>query len=200
MCLQSPQSAYAAPAHASRAASVSGPTWYGAGSTTWMVEATINIWPQPWKSNYCGVETSIGMINYDALNSGAAMPKPSSSNPVTTIINDNNRYNTQTVSQWGYATPTNSTAGYTNIAADFGTDPRSVAYMSWNYSINNRWFHDYIYRWQFSGNSSNQATDATTLMSRGLEAFGEPVVAFINEGGHAVLVTGVDMPPEIRAT
>lgn len=198
MGLQTQPPAQAAPAHTSHVASIGGPTWYGAGSTAWMVEATIGIWPQQ-ASNACGVDTAIGVVNYDALNSGASMPQPASSHPESTIRAQNAQYPyhmAQTVSQWGYAHDNwNNTGGYTNIAGDFGTDPRSVAYMAWNYSINNRWFHDYVYRWQFSGDNGNsvpgQALDATTLMARGLEAFGEPVVAFINSGSHAVLVTGV---------
>lgn len=168
-------------------------------STTWMVEATIGIWPQPSSSNYCGVETATGMVNYDALNSSASMPLPANyrngQGPVSAITADNQSQSSPTVSHWGHATYTNYTGGYSNIAADFGTDPRSVAYMAWNYSINNRWYHDYVYRWQFASATApdmpTQALDATTLMARGLEAFGEPVVAFINSGAHAVLVSGV---------
>ncbi|MGH2501265.1 MAG: hypothetical protein ACRDID_01995, partial [Ktedonobacterales bacterium] len=197
MGLQARTSVYAAPMHATHALSYPG-NWYGAGSTYWMVEATVGIWPQQ-ASNACGVDTAIGMINYDALNSGASMPEPASSNPESTIRSQNGQtnptYSPESISQWGHATPTNTTGGVTNIAADFGTDPRSVAYMSWNYSISNRYFHNYIYRWQFSGDNSGyapgQALDAATLMARGLEAYSEPVIAFINAGAHAVLVTGV---------
>lgn len=199
MGFQTSQTAHAAPVHVSHSSSVGGPTWYGAGSTTWMVEATIGIWPQPSSSNYCGVETATGMVNYDALNSSASMPLPANyrngQGPVSAITADNQSQSSPTVSHWGHATYTNYTGGYSNIAADFGTDPRSVAYVAWNYSINNRWYHDYVYRWQFASATApdmpTQALDATTLMARGLEAFGEPVVAFINSGAHAVLVSGV---------
>jgi hypothetical protein len=56
-----------------------------------MVEATIGIWPQQ-ASNACGVDTAIGMINYDALNSGASMPELASSNPESTIRSQNSQY------------------------------------------------------------------------------------------------------------
>lgn len=211
MGLQAQPPVQAAPAHtthatrATHALSYPG-NWYGASSTYWMVEATIGIWPQQ-ASNACGVDTAIGMINYDALNSGASMPEPASASPESTIRAQNREpspyYSAETISQWGEPSTGgpnntggwNSTSGYTNIAKDFGTDPRSVAYMAWAYSINNRYYHNYIYRWQFSGdnngNQPGQALDAMTLMARGLEAYSEPVIAFINAGGHAVLVTGV---------
>lgn len=121
-----------------------------------MAQATIGIWPQGTTTNYCGVDTAIGMINYDALNSGASMPLPSNysrdnyTGPVAVVRNDNRKTNPtwtpESISQWSNATPTNTTGGVTNIAADFGTDPRSVAYMSWAYSISNRYYHNYIYR------------------------------------------------------
>lgn len=95
----------------------------------------------------------------------------------------------------GHATSANAYAGVTNIAPDFGADPRSVAYMTWNYTPPNTFFHDYVYRWQFANATQpsfqTQARQATTNVARALETWHEPVIVVINGGLHVVLVTAV---------
>ncbi|HEU5348768.1 MAG TPA: hypothetical protein VFU63_09175, partial [Ktedonobacterales bacterium] len=98
-------------------------------------------------------------------------------------------------SRWGYATPVNRYAGITNIAPDYGTDPRSIAYMTYEYTPLNTFFHNYIYRCQFANSTqpafSTQVLQATTSVARALNAWHEPVNVTINGGMHSVLVTGV---------
>lgn len=164
-------------------------TFYGA-DTTRMLNAIRYIWPQR-SGAFCGVETAEAAVNYDDEAHGVAMRFTSTSNQVT-VAQANQ---TSGRSQWGYATPINAYAGITNIAPDFGTDPRSIAYMTWNYTPNNTYFHDYIYRWQFANGSqpaySTQVQQATTNVGRALTAWHEPVDVTINGGLHSVLVTGI---------
>jgi hypothetical protein len=67
--------------------------------------------------------------------------------------------------------------------------------MTWSYSPNNTFYHDYIYRWQFANGSQpsfyTQVRQATTSMARALATWHEPLTAQINGGLHSVLVTGV---------
>lgn len=161
-----------------------------------MIESIDNgIWPQAPGSNACGVENAIAMANYDSINKGQTQPFTNSS--AQTTVEHNNQTQTSGESQWGYATPKNTWAGYTNIAPDGGTDPRSVAYMAWNYTIANTFYHDYIYRWTFAHAGqipppfSQQVLEATTKLGVALEQYSEPVSVAINGGMHLVLVTGL---------
>jgi hypothetical protein len=164
--------------------------WYGA-SSTYMSPAIQHVWPQT-TSNACGVENAIGLVNYDDLVSGhgAAFTSLSAQGAVEAANQKSGQ------SQWGHATPTNQWGGITNIAPDLGTDPRSIAFMTWNYSVSNRFFHDYIYNWTMDTNGSQlsftqQVANATTKVGVALEAWSEPVSVTINGGLHSVLVTGL---------
>lgn len=164
-------------------------TFYGA-DTTRTVNAIRYIWPQR-TGAYCGIETAEAAVNYDDEVHNVAMRFNSTTNQLT-VARANQ---TSGKSQWGYATPINPYAGITNIAPDFGTDPRSIAYMTWNYTPSNTFFHDYIYRWQFANSTqpafSTQVRQATTNVGRALKAWHEPVDVTINGGLHSVLVTGI---------
>lgn len=164
-------------------------TFYSASSNaTRAISGTI--WPQRTK-NACGIAAAIGLINYDRLQFGHPLMFPNSSGQAA-VMSANQ---TAGASQWGYATPINAWGGVTNIAPDFGTDPRSVAYDVKHYASSIRSFHDTIYRWQFAHTSApsfwNQAKEATTLMARSLATYHEPIIAFINGGIHSVVITGI---------
>lgn len=183
--------ASAAPAHPAQPAypTYGTPTFYGADSTR-TVNAIARIWPQR-SGNYCGIETALAMVNYDDEVHGAPLRFASTYDQVT-VAQANQRAG---ASMWGYATPTNATGGITNIAPDFGTDPRSIAYDAYTYSVNNVYFHNYIYRWQFANATQpsfyTQVQQATTSVARALETWHEPVSVAINAGRHSVLVTGI---------
>ena len=165
-------------------------TFYGAYENLMTEAIGGNIWPQA-TSNACAVTDAIGVVNYDYLRWG--FPPRFINNDSQSIIEKENQVLGS--SQWGRATPINPWGGVTNIAADFGNDPRSVAYMTSFYGVKGTNWHNYIYRWQFAHSSRpsfwQQAREATTLVARNLENFREPVVVFINGGLHSVLVTGV---------
>lgn len=148
------------------------------------------IWPQHTK-NACGIADAVAMVNYDYIQYGHPLRFPNSGGQ-STMMSANQ---TAGASQWGYATPTNAWGGITNIAPDFGTDPRSVAYDVKHYASSNRYYHDVIYRWQFAHTTApsywTQAKEATTLMARSIATYHAPVIAFINGGIHSVVVTGI---------
>lgn len=165
-------------------------TFYGGTSAT-MDAVIAQVWPQT-SANACGIENAIAMVNYDDLYSGSSRKFTTSANQGY-VAGDNNRY-LSNASQWGAAKPYNQWGGYTNIAPDYGTDPRSIAFMMWFYSLSNRYFHDHIYRWQFAHSTqpsfTTQAMEATTGFVQALQAFQEPVSVTINGGLHSVVVSG----------
>lgn len=167
------------------------------------LDFTDGVWPQS-TSNACGVENAIALVNYDNLYMGQSLAFNSSSSQ--TQVESANQ--SQGASQWGYATGNylwpdgiyraeNQWAGITNISPDYGTDPRSIAYMAWNYSLNNTFFHNYIYQWEYSHSPNNQPSfaqqvqEATTGIARALEDYTVPVSTEINAGEHSVVVSGV---------
>ena len=164
-------------------------TFYGA-DTTRTNNAIASIWPQ-YAGAYCGIETAEAAVNYDDQAHGVRMYF-SGRGAQSVVAAANQRSGS---SRWGYATPTNRYAGITNISPDIGADPRSIAYMTWNYTPANTFFHDYIYRWQFANGAppsfTTQAQQATTSFARALETWHEPINVPINGGLHSVLVTGV---------
>ena len=182
-----PGTALAAPASPAAPAAVA--IFYGA-DTTRTNNAIRNIWPQA-RGPFCGIETSLAVVNYNDQSRGLAMR--------FTSRNDQNviaaRNQTSGASQWGYPTPLSPCGGKTNISRDSGTDPRSIAYMTWNYTPNNTYYHDTIYRWQFANSVKpsyyTQVLQATTSVARALETWHEPLTVQINGGLHSVLVTGV---------
>jgi hypothetical protein len=176
-------------ADAAAAAPAAVATFYGA-DTTWTNNAIKAIWPQR-SGPYCGIAAALALVNYDDASRGLAL-RFTSASAQSTVAAQNQ---TAGASQWGYPTPKSPTGGMTNISRDTGTDPRSIAYMVWNYTPNNTYYHDYVHRWQFANSSkpsySTQVLQATTSMARALETWREPLIAQINGGLHSVLVTGV---------
>src|SRR5579859_3843455 len=144
------QNALASPAKPASCTDCTG-TFYG-GSATYVNLAVANTWPQQ-GGNYCGIESAIALVNYDNENNGQPLAFNSNGDQVTL-----GNYNQSVagihpppgMSQWGWGwsaaqNPPNKYGGGTNIAPDFGTDPRSIAWMAWNYSLPNKYFHDHIY-------------------------------------------------------
>lgn len=166
-------------------------TFYGSNST-YINNATQNTWPQA-SGPYCGIETAIAITNYADQVYGTGLRFNSSSSQYS-VASDNN--STSAESQWGYVLKSgNVVAGKSNISLDFGTDPRSIAYMSYWYTPPGYYYHDYIYNWYMVHSTqpsySQQVLEATTAMGMWLELNGDPLSVAINEGQHSILVTGV---------
>lgn len=164
-------------------------TYYGANET-WVNSAVGATFPQV-KSTACTVADAAAFTNYIYLMNGQPL-RFTSTQSQANIESDNQKWG---ASQWGNATPINAVAGITNIAPDFGNDPRSAAYMSWTYNLSGVRVHNYIYRWQFAHTTeptfNTEALEATTLLGRALQITQAPVIATINGGMHAILVTGI---------
>ena len=120
-------------------------TFYGAYESLMTQAISGNIWPQA-TSNACAITDTIGVVNYDYLRWGFPLRFVNSDSQ--SIVEKGNQ--TLGQSQWGYATPINQWGGITNIARDFGNDPRSVAYDISRYNVVGTYWHNYIYRWQFA--------------------------------------------------
>lgn len=166
-------------------------TFYGANSTK-VDNATQYTWPQG-SGPYCGIETAIAITNYADQDAGISM-KFTSSSSQNSVASDNTSSFAE--SQWGYVLASgNPVGGKSNISLDYGTDPRSIAYMSWNYTPGGYYFHNYIYRWQFVHGSqpshSQQVLEATSVVGAQLETYHQPLSVAINAGAHSILVTGV---------
>ncbi len=174
--------------HADTLAAFSG-TYYGTNES-WVASSVAATFPQT-LSTACTVADAAAFTNYTYLMNGHSL-RFTSTQSQADIESDNHQWG---ASQWGYATPENAVAGITNIAPDFGNDPRSAAYMSETYNLSNVRVHNYLYRWQFAHTTqpafSTQALEATTLLARALQITQAPVIATINGGLHAVVVTGV---------
>lgn len=174
--------------HTDSLAAFSG-TFYGANET-WVNSAVGATFPQT-LSTACTVADAAAFTNYTYLMNGKSL-RFTSTTAQADIENNNQKSG---ASQWGHATPTNSVAGITNIAPDFGNDPRSAAYMSRAYNLSNVYVHNYIYRWSMAHSTEptfgTQVLEATTLLGRALQITKAPVIATINGGLHAVLVTGI---------
>lgn len=164
-------------------------SYYGAYDSLMSKAISGSIWPQA-TSNACAIADVVAAVNYDFLRYGHGFRFTNWSGQLT--VERNNQ--TAGASEWGHATPTNAWGGITNIAPDFGNDPRSVAYDINHYDLHGSYIHDYIYRWQFTHTTKPsftlQAEEATTLVVRDLVKWKSPIVVFINGGLHAVLVTG----------
>lgn len=164
-------------------------TYYGVNESLMNKAIGGTIWPQT-LSNACAVADVVGLVNYDYLKAGRSLRFPNGA--YQTTVESYNQ--TSGASQWGYAQPTNQVGGITNIAPDFGNDPRSAANDVQHFNVSGTSVHNYIYRWQFAHriqpSFSQQAQEATTLVVRELENWQEPTIVFINGGLHSVLVTG----------
>lgn len=136
--------------------------------------ATAAGWPQI-NGNWCGIAT-VALIA-DFLN-----PKnPISQNAVAGMLSGSS-----SISEWGtppwnqaYGTP-----GVTaDIAEDFGTDPRSLAYGMT--MATGRSYHMVV--------DTGGAWDATVAIVRTIIMTGQPVSVFVDHGQHSVIVSGVDV-------
>jgi hypothetical protein len=165
-------------------------TFYGAQESKVNQAIGGTIWPQT-SSNACAIADVVAVVNYDYLTHGLGLRFPNGAEQGY-IAQGNQTYG---ASEWGHATPTNAMGGITNIAPDFGNDPRSVAFDIKKYEWSTIQHHDWIYRWQFAHTTApsfaQQAKEATTLVARALGYWTAPVVVFINGGLHSVVMTGV---------
>jgi hypothetical protein len=146
-----------------------------------MLKAT-NDWYQH-QGNWCGIANIRAIQVYDWLYYNGGSPQWDNSQEA--IHNRLNSYS----SPWGHGP-----GGYvfSDIAADGGTDPHSIAYGAWydtplSTSSQPYWFHNWIYR-----TSSTTATyDFATDFGRNTVSHNDPISVTIDGGFHSFVVDGV---------
>lgn len=172
--------------------------YYGADDTTW-APAAANDWPQA-NGNWCGV-ANIEMIANFTYQAAANNPNntPFQSGGQSKIAGDLNN-SAIAASRWGIAPPTAGGPGFkADIAADGGTDPRSIAWGIFYESAyggllkvqqpgyllpsNAIGYHNAIYH--------TDAAHALGGLARTLERFRLPVSVTVAHGLHSDVVTGV---------
>ncbi len=155
------------------ATSTPAPTPTGIPSDTSVANAaTAAGWPQI-NSNYCGIATVALIADY--LNPSA----PVSQSYIQGLINDPN-----STSEWGQPSWIPGVGpGFTaDIAQDFGTDPRSIAYGLT--AVMGTQYHAIV--------DTNGATDTTYHIVRDILTYRQPISVFVDHGQHSVIVSGVD--------
>lgn len=130
-------------------------------------------WPQQ-NGNWCGIATVALIADY--LNSAS----PVSQNYIAYSVLDD----PSSTSEWGapswvqYVGP-----GVTaDIARDFGTDPRSLAYGLT--AVTGRQYHAIV--------DTNGAWDTTKQIVHDILTYHQPISVFVDHGQHSVIVSGVD--------
>lgn len=128
-------------------------------------------WPQRY-SNWCGIATVALVANY--------LGNPISQSAIYNMLNDQ-----QNESMWGYPPPSSSYWGpyiASDIAGDFGTDPRSLAE-----GMTLATGHLYHVKVGMSG-----AWDTTIHIVDDLLVSRQPISVFVDHGMHSVIVSGVE--------
>lgn len=175
-------------------------TYYGANDT-WAQTAASD-WPQQ-QGNWCGVANIEMIANYTyqvAANSQSAIRWGKGSGGQQKIANDLN--SNAAISRWGTAPATDGGPGFkADIAADGGTDPRSIAWGIFYESAFGKYlavqqagyvlpanamgYHNVIYH----GGNGIQA--AVSGLARTLARYQLPVSLTMAHGLHSDVVTGV---------
>ena len=178
--------------------------YYGA-SDSWL-NAGAAEWPQK-NSNWCAVATVELVANYTwQMQANSSGNTPFTSGGQQRIANDMNA--SYSVSQWGTPSWNGIGPGFkADIARDFGTDPRSIAWAIAYESTTGQYlislqhphstkikianppvpaflFHTIIYH-------QSNAAQATAGMARSLETYQQPLSVTIAHGLHSVVVSGV---------
>ncbi len=149
------------------------PTPIGTPSDTPVANAaTAAGWPQIY-GNYCGIATVALIADY--LNPSA----PVSQSYIKNLISD-----PSSTSEWGQPTWIPGVGpGFTaDIAQDFGTDPRSIAYGLT--AVMGTQYHAIV--------DTNGATDTTYHIAQDIIIYRQPISVFVDHGQHSVIVSGVD--------
>ena len=172
--------------------------FYGANEA--YVSAGTVDWPQA-NSNWCAIASIELVANYTYQMQGGQSSFPFHAGGQQRIVNDMN--SSAAVSQWGTPSYNGVGPGFAaDIARDFGTDPRSIAWGIWYESLAGQLarlyqpgslsrrvaqlgytYHNVIYH--------QSASLAVAGMARTLTRFGQPVIVTTAHGLHTVVVSGV---------
>jgi hypothetical protein len=173
-------------------------SFYGANDA-WVAAAAAE-WPQR-DSNWCGVATVELVANYTYQMAAGQSYSPFQGGGQQRIANDMN--SAAAISQWGTPSGNGIGPGFkADIARDFGTDPRSIAwailyestagtglhlhhpgYLPPKWATSAFTFHNVIYH--------GDVTHAMAGMARTLERFQQPLSVTTAHGLHSDVVSGV---------
>jgi len=176
-------------------------TFYGANEA-YLSAGTVD-WPQA-NSNWCAVAAIEAVANYTYQAQGGQAYFPFHAGGQQQIANDLN--SAASVSQWGTPSYNGVGPGFAaDIARDFGTDPRSIAwgvlyesaagaalhvqapgYILLRTASVNYTYHNVIYH-----QPQGQANIALAGVARTLVRFGQPILVTTAHGLHTVVVSGV---------
>src|SRR5579859_3716332 len=151
--------------------------FYGANQSWMSTAISKSAWPQK-QGNWCGVANIIAINWYDQIKTFGTNVSPT----WQTQQSISNLLNTQSaISPWGQATRVDSThpAFVADIAADGGTDPRSIAWAAWEVTPNGFYFHNWDY--DTSNTSAIYYFSSDFGPAHGLN---DPISVTINEGAH----------------
>lgn len=169
-----------------------GATYYGANNS-WLQTAT-DSWPQA-ELNWCGIADIQAVELYDyirATGGTGSAPYPTQAS-IYNLLNSSSA-----VSPWGRATHGDGGPGpyvAADIAADGGTDPRSMAWGAWDVTPNGYYFHNWIY-----DDVANQtATNDFSSDFGPHNGVNDPIIVVINKGLHAFVIDGVWAPSDPSA-
>jgi hypothetical protein len=175
--------------------------FYGANEA-YVLAGTVD-WPQA-NSNWCAVASIEAVANYTYQTLGDQSTFPFHAGGQQQIAADMN--SAASVSQWGTPSWNGVGPGFkADIARDFGTDPRSIAWGVWYESAAGALarlyqpggfsrhiaqlgytYHNVIYH-----QGGNQANFALAGVARTLVRFGQPIIMTTAHGLHTVVVSGM---------
>jgi hypothetical protein len=185
---------------APHAAAVSG-NFYGVNES-YMVAGAVD-WPQA-NSNWCAVASIELVANYTYQMQTGPSYFPFHAGGQQQIAADMN--SAAAVSQWGTPSWNGVGPGFAaDIARDFGTDPRSIAWGIWYESLAGRLARlyqpgqrspriaqlDYTYHNVIYHQPQGQANFAIAGVARTLVRFGQPIIMTTAHGLHTVVVSGM---------
>lgn len=162
-------------------------TYYGANGS-WLLTATDDWFEH--QGNWCGIATVTAMERYDWIKaSNNWNPTYKTQESVASLLNSSGA-----VSPWGQAQPGDGGPGpafKADIAADGGTDPRSLSWAAYTVTPGGYYFHNWIYATgaNFPGNqTATYDFGADFGPYRGLN---DPISVTIKYGKHSFLIGGV---------
>lgn len=161
-----------------------GDSFYGANQGMMSTAFNKGDWPQQ-HGNWCGV-ANIELINwYDQIKTfgNNVFPTWQTQQEIANLLNTSSA-----TSPWGQATCKDSThpAFVADIAADGGTDPRSISWGLWTVTPNGFYFHNWVY------DTSNVTATYDFASDFGpAHGLNDPISVTIDVGKHSFVVDGV---------
>lgn len=142
------------------------------------------------QNNWCGVANLQAIVAYAWWEVGKSSQNPyPTQESVASLLNSS-----AAVSPWGRAVQGYQGPGpafAADIAADGGTDPRSIAWGLWYATPDPYYDHNYIYTGSYPGGNSVDHATRNFASDYGIDGLNNPISVVVNGGRHLVVVSGV---------